>query len=302
MKRLILLLLCTVALLCGCAGEEQNENMEAQSPVSDEPIIVERMTLECSAPTGSGGGFPAAANAFGTALHQALAAEGVEVGTLSVTFSRVDAATADAVENGGVTLGLLGLGGALVEKGDVLLALSRNREELSCGLLMAGESEYGKQLAWRTKTSSLTAEEWSRAKIGAVEGDRVLIAAAQQLLYASAGYTLQEYRGYATVEELLAAAKQGEVDAAIIRTEDAEDFWALTESAALYEGTVVLSSAAEELQGDHARGALIRAFLAAAETDAGKALLEQYSCGGFAAVNEEEIGTMRTLAMWEELE
>ena len=39
----------------------------------------------------------------------------------------------------------------------------------------------------------------------------------------------------------------------------------------------------------------------AAESDAGKELMNQYACGGFAAVSEEEIAAMRDLAMWEEL-
>ncbi|MBR6677149.1 MAG: PhnD/SsuA/transferrin family substrate-binding protein [Oscillospiraceae bacterium] len=300
MKRLSAWLLAMILLLCACGGEE---SPDAPLP-QNEPIILESLTLECSAPAGSGSGFPAAANAFGAALQQTLAAEGVEVGAVQVTFSRVDAATIDALGSGGVTLGMLGLGGALVEQGEVLLALSRNEEESSCALLIAGGSEYGKQLAWRTKTTPLTAEEWSRARIGAVEGDSVALAAARQLLHESAGCTIEEYRGYATAEELLAAAQLGEVDAAIIRAEDAEDaedFWALTENAALYEGTVVLSPAAQALQSEQGRDALRRALLAAAKTDAGRELLKQYGCGGFAAVSEEEIAAMRDLAMWEEL-
>ena len=114
-------------------------------------------------------------------------------------------------------------------------------------------------------------------------------------------FLMEEYRGYATVEELLFAAECGEVDAAVVRAEDVEDYWALTESMLPTEGTVVLSSAAEELGGDRARQALVRAFLAAAESDEGIELLKQYGCGGFAAVTEEEIGAMRSLAMWEEL-
>ena len=298
MKRVLAILIAMSCLLCACGG---GESAEPQLPPSEEPIVLERVILECAAPRGSGTEFPAAAKAFGAALQEALAAEGVEVGTLQVTFSRVDAATADALASGGVTLGIMGIGGALVEKGEVLLGLSRSRDELSSALLMAGESEYGKQLAWRTKTAALTAEEWSRAKIGAVEADRVLIAAAQQLLHEGAGYTLQEYRAYASVEELLAAAQSGAVDAAIVRAEDTEEFWALTESVALHEGTVVLSSAAEELQSEQMKTALRQAFLMAAESDAGKELMNQYACGGFAEVSEEEIAAMRDLAMWEEL-
>ena len=299
MKRVLAMLLAMIGLLCACGGEE---SIESQMPAADDaPVVLESLTLECSAPRGSDSGFPAAAKAFGVALQEALAAEQVIVENLQVTFSRVDAATADALESGGVTLGIMGLGGALVENGEVLLGLSRNKDELSCALLMAGESEYGKQLAWRTKTAPLTAEEWSRAKIGAVEHDTVLLAAAQQLLHESADYTLQEYHAYATAEELLAAAAQGEVDAAIIRAEDAEEFWALTESVALHEGTVVLSAAAEELQNDRMKTALRQAFSVAAESDAGKELMKQYGCEGFAAVKEEENEVLRNLAMWEEL-
>ena len=298
MRRVLAMLIAMIIVLCACGGEQSGE---PQLPPSEEPVRLESLTLECSAPRGSGSEFPAAAKAFGAALQEALAAEGVEVETLRLTFSRMDAATADALESGGVTLGIMGIGGALVQQGEVLLGLSRNRDELSCALLMAGESEYGKQLAWRTKTAPLTAEEWSRAKIGAVEADRVLIAAAQQLLYESAGYTLETYHAYATVEELLAAVKSGAVDAAVVRAEDTEDFWALTESRMLYEGTVVLSSAAEELQSEQMKTALRKAFLLAAESEAGRELLKQYACGGFAAVSEEEILAMRDLAMWEEL-
>lgn len=299
MKRVLAMLIAVMLLLCACGRGETIDSPETEPP--EEPIALESLTLEYSAPRGSGSTFPAAANIFGAALQEALAAENVKVESLQLTFSRMDAATADALAGGGVTLGVMGIGGALVEEGTVLLGLSRSADEPSCGLLIAGESEYGKQLAWRTKTSQLTAEEWSRAVIGAAEGDPVLIAAAQQLLYESAGYTLEEYRSYATVEELLAAVKQGDVDAAIIRAEDTDEFWALTESVELYEGTVVLSSAAAELQGEAAREALIRAFLTAAKTDAGKELLNRYGCEGFAAVNEREIEAMRSLAMWEEI-
>lgn len=300
MKRVLAMLIAMILLLCACGGEENAALPEAE--LTAEPIVLESLTLECSAPRGSDSSFLAAANAFAAALKEALAAEDVEIGSVQLTFSRMDAATADALVGGGVTLGVMGVGGALVDEGTVLLGLSGNADELSCGLLIAGESEYGKQLAWRTKTSQLTAEEWSRAEIGAVEGDHVLIAAARQLLYESAGYTLEEYRSYATTEELLAATKRGDVDAAVIRAEEAEESWALTENAALYEGTVVLSGAAEELQSEAAREALIRAFLSVAETDAGKVLLKQYGCGGFAAVKAEEIEAMRSLAMWEEME
>ena len=300
MKRLPVMLMVMLWLLCACAGEGESPAPQPSAP--EEPIRMEKLTLECSAPAGSGMKFPEAAKGFGAALQQALAAEGVEVEALSVTFSRMDAATADALESGGVTLGLMGPGGALVDGGTVLLGLSRGEDELSCGLLIAGESEYGNQLAWRTKTAPLTAEEWSRARIGAVESDRVLLAAAQQLLYESAGFTVEEYLAYETAEELLAAAQRGEVDAAVIRGEDAEEFWALTENIMLHEGAVVLSSAAEQLQSEGAREKLIRAFFAAAQTEAGRELLEQYGCGGFAEMNEEEVKAMRSLAIWEETE
>ena len=299
MKRLSVMLIVMLWLLCACAGE--GESPEPQPSVPEEPIRMEQIMLECSAPANSGGDFPAAAKAFGAALQEALAAEDVEVETLRVSFSRMDAATVDALENGGITLGLMGLGGALADEGAVLLGLSRGEDELSCGLVMAGESDYGNQLAWRTKTAPLTAEEWRRAKIGAVGSDRVLLAAAQQLLYESADYILEEYIAYATAEELLAAAQRGEVDAAIIRGEDVEEFWALTENILLHEGVVVLSAAAEQLQSEQAHEKLIRAIMAAAETDAGRELLVQYGCGGFAKMNEEEIGGMRSLAIWEEM-
>ena len=297
MKRIFSLML-IVLLLCGCTAPQE----EMEPPASAEPIALDVLTLECSAPAGSDGTFPAAATAFGETLRLALEAEGVRVARVIVSFSRVDAATADALETGGVTLGLMGLSGALVEKGTVLLALSRNIEEPSCGLLIAGESEYGKQLAWRTKTAPLTAEEWSRAAIGGVESDHVLIAAAKQLLDEQAGYSLDGYYAYATAEELLAAVQRGEVDAAIVRAEDTEEFWALTESVALYEGAMVLASSTPALQSETAQQALVRALCAAAETEEGKTLLGKYDCDGFVTVTEEEIEAMGRLAIWEEME
>lgn len=299
MKRVLVLLATIIMLLCACGWEE---TPDSSPDLTEEPIAIDRIALECCAGVGSDAGFPAAAIAFGETLQNALAEKGVQVGRVDVSFSRVDAATADALENGGVTLGIMGSGAALVEKGTVLLALSRNIDEPSCGLLIAGQSEYGNQLASRTKTSPLTAEEWSRAEIGAVESDRVLLAAAQQLLHESADYTLEEYRGYATVEELLAAVKYGEVDAAAIRAEDTEEYWALTDSMVLYEGAIVLASSVPVLQSDAAKQALTAAFLAAGESDAGQTFLRQYGCESFTMVTDEEIAVMRDLAIWEEME
>ena len=96
-----------------------------------------------------------------------------------------------------------------------------------------------------TKTTPLTAEEWSRASIGAVEGDSVALAAARQLLHESAGCTIEEYRGYAAAEELLAAAQLGEVDAAI---ENLEQYIALSEDEAMYETVAQLYEASGDME------------------------------------------------------
>ncbi|MGM9618673.1 MAG: PhnD/SsuA/transferrin family substrate-binding protein [Oscillospiraceae bacterium] len=305
MKRFVaaLALLLCLAALAACGTEE------TPAPEPEEPVALGALTLECAAPADCGADFPDAAREFADALEKEMAARGFDVEALQLTFSRADAATAQALAEGGVQLAVLSSLACAREEGLLpLLALSREKDGAEKGVVCAATSAYGKQLAARSSGASpITWEEWDRAVWGAVESEEFLVSAASLWLSDGCGHTaaeLRQWRYYESEDALLAAAEAGEVDVLLLA--GAERLPAggavLGETMPLYERLFAVSPKAEALLGEDVLAALRDALHAAAETDAGRAFLAQYGCGGFTAVTEEERAALGRLAEVEECE
>lgn len=287
----LLLTLCLAACSGGTSEEER---------VSTEPVTLTELRLECSAPNG-GADFPAAARDFASVLQTALAAEGITAETLTVSFSRADAATAQALADGGVTLGVLSPLAALRQESLQLIALLGSESGGSTGVIAAADSAYGAQLACRAAgAGDITWAEWSRAVVGAVESDALLYTAADYALTESTDHGLSQlggWRTFETEEELLAAMDAGEIDAALLRGESAGERAVLLTTVPVYDAALAAPSGAA-LPAE----ALFRALSAALETAEGQAFLRQYHCGAWIAAEKETTETLRRLAEWEDIQ
>lgn len=282
-------------LLLGLAACGGGEMPAEEAPPA--PVTLAELRLECSAPR-AGADFPAAARAFAGALQAALTVESVTVETLQVSFSRADAATAQALAEGGVDAAVLSPLAALREEAVRPVALLRREGDAACGVLAAADSAYGAQLIARAVGASpISGAEWSRAVVGVAEGDTMLFAAADYALWESAGCGLSDLpllRRFDTVEALLLAAEKGELDALLLRQSDADGYAALLTVEPLCEAVFAASpelTVSEET--------LLAALRAALETAAGQELLRQYDCGTVAAAENETVETLRRLAEWE---
>lgn len=283
------------ALLLGLAACGGDPSPEEGAPPT--PVTLAELRLECSAPH-AGADFPAAARAFAEALRAALAAEGVTAETLHVSFSRADAATAQALAEGGVDAAVLSPLAALRQEAVRPIALLRREGEAACGVLAAADSAYGAQLRARAAGASpISGAEWSRAIVGVAEEDGMLVAAADYALWESVGCGLSGLpllRRFDSVEALRFAAEKGELDALLLRQSDADGYAALLTVEPLCEAVFAASpelTVSEET--------LLAAFCAALETAAGQELLRQYDCGAVAAAENETVETLRRLAEWE---
>ncbi|MGM9661715.1 MAG: hypothetical protein ACI3WR_01315 [Oscillospiraceae bacterium] len=303
MKRRLAALALAIGMvwLSACAPAE-----EETPPAAQEPLALGALSLECAAPAGCGGDFPDAARAFGAALLEAMEERGLAAESLQVSFSRADAATAQALTEGGVALAVLS-SLACGEASLPLLALSGEAGAAEKGVVCAGPSAYGRQLAARSQGASpLTWEEWDRAVWGAVEDAAFLQKAASLWLLDGCGREgaeLSQWKLYESEEALCAAAEAGEVD--VLLLSGAARLPAggavLGETVPLYAHVFAVSCKAEPLLAEDVLARLRDALNAAAETDAGQAFLKQYGCGGFTAVTEEERAALGRLAELEDI-
>ena len=302
MKRMAAALLLILLLLPSCS---QSGSQPADPPLTEQPLQIGAISLEISAPAGGGAEFLKTAQSFAAALQEAMTAEGIEVETLSLSFSRADAATAQALSEGGVALGVLGTMAGFAEEGLIPAALmSRSADAPSCGVIAAADSAYGAQLLSRAQSGSpISWTEWNRAVFGAVESDVLLLQAADFALTESTAHGVEElaaWRSFATEEELLNAMAQGEIDAALLRSERAEESAVLLKTDVLYEAVFAVSPAAEQLTAERVTAALRTALMKTAESPAGQEFLAQYGCSAWTAANEEEIKALQRLANWED--
>lgn len=305
MKRYLAVWLLILLLLSSCGGEPPAPEVPDE-PQTEETVLT-ALSLELSAPQGSGGDFPAAARAFSEELKTALAAEGITVERMDLSFSRADAATAQALAEGGVALGILSPLAALREDQILPLAfMSRRGEEKCRGVIAASDSPYGQQLASRAAgESALSFAEWNRAVFGAVESDALLYTAADFVFTEQTTHSLSQlgsFRSFQTEEDLLAAMDAGEVDAALLRKECCGSHTVLLETDVLYEAVFAVSGEAEELGEEWLRTALVHALTAASQTDAGQKLLGQYGCTAWTEAEKEETEALRRLAKWEDIQ
>ncbi len=289
-------------ILVSCGGELP-QGGETDPP---EGLTLGTVSLELSAPEGSGSEFLPAARAFSEALQLALEAQGITAERMELSFSRADSATAQALSEGGVSLGVLQPLAALRQEGVRPVSFAvRSADGPSCGVIAAADSAYGAQLAKRAEGESpISWKEWSRAVFGAVESDGMLYAAADFAFTEATDHGLGQlggFRSFATEEALLAAMAAGEVDAALLRKDRAEGYPLLLETGTLYEAVFAVSEADETFSGEWVTAALQSALAAAAETDAGMRFLAQYGGSAWVAAEKEETEALERLAKWEDI-
>ncbi len=179
-----------ISCLSACkAGTGSTSASSSDSSSADEPLKLETLRLELTRREGlSSDTLMYAVQALPQALKSALANHGVEAGTVEVTVGASPAATAQALEEGGVDLAVLP-GDSFVEAGGSAVPLltahehdglpdssdpadwksgeSVHSEAASGGqryLILAGPSDYGLQLANRAASDTpLTWDELDRA-------------------------------------------------------------------------------------------------------------------------------------------
>mgnify|MGYP001017607259 CR=1 FL=1 len=182
----LLILSCLSA--CG-TGKNSTPASSSGSSTADKPLTLETLRLELTRREGlSADTLMYAVQVLPDALKAALADQGVEVGAVEVTVGASPAATAQALEEGGVDLAVLP-GEAFVEADGSAVPLltvhgrgglpdssdpadwksgENGRSKAASGgqryLILAGPSEYGRQLANRAASDTpLTWDELNRA-------------------------------------------------------------------------------------------------------------------------------------------
>lgn len=191
-KHLLPPLLLSLFLLAGCGQAPSPAASSTSSPAASSaapPIQLEALSIELSRIALDGATTQSAMNALRDSLKAALADNGVEVGEVSVTAGTSYAATAQALNEGTVDLAVLP-GTAFAQLGrDAVPLLTGHVEGISPDsasaadwadvetqwsdapfggsrtLIVAGPSEYGRQLAARAASgAALTWEELDRAR------------------------------------------------------------------------------------------------------------------------------------------
>jgi len=263
MKKVMAVLAAAILILLAGCGQQEGEASAPASSSAGEPLRQETMTVEFAPSGADPTALMAAAGRISEKLKDALARSGVEVGEVHISMGASQAATAQAVAQGGVDLAFLPDALTLAEFGDGADALfSRAYDTPSCTgtnpadwngtdhathwtgtesagrrlLICAGPSEYGKNLAARVNEGkTLSWDELNHAKWGLIGGsadDMVSLWLADHY----EGSTLSDldstayYEGY---DEALRALAAGEVDiiplAADLRIDYAEQ-WTMDHS------------------------------------------------------------------------
>lgn len=163
MKRRVFAAALAALLLTGCGSRGESGSASSQE-APEEPVVIGTLALELPA-----GGDADAARAFADSLPEAMAALGVEIGRVELSFSPSPAATAQALAEGGVDLAFL-LAEDFLRAGGGLAILADGTPDTS-GTLVPGEraeivtagTDYGRRLAARTDPSW---EELAHARWG----------------------------------------------------------------------------------------------------------------------------------------
>ena len=163
MKRRVFAAALAALLLTGCGSRGESGSASSQE-APEEPVVIGTLALELPA-----GGDADAARAFADSLPEAMAALGVEIGRVELSFSPSPAATAQALAEGGVDLAFLPAEDFLRAGGG--LAILADGTPDTPGTLVPGEraeivtagTDYGRRLAARTDPSW---EELAHARWG----------------------------------------------------------------------------------------------------------------------------------------
>lgn len=346
MKQKFSLLLCSCFLAACLSGCGQQETEQETLP-PQEPVQVESLALEFAPGAGDPISQMQLLNTMAEALQTALAEAGVTVEEVQVTLGSSQAATGQALDQGGVDAAFLPAETLAAFSGAVPLltaawpAPSCNSsdaadwngqestwtEEWAAGrqvLLIAGPSEYGRNLASRVEDGqSLTWEELSRASWGTAEGwsDRMT---SLWLFDHYDGRTLASLPDTTTYEsqaELLAALAAEDVDVIALPADDridAAEKWTRSTSTGgwgrsgfIWDETSVigvterfygttLAVGADSPWAEEPLSTALQTALTALETD--ETLAGLAGAGPFLAVDGEDLNAMRQLLLLPESE
>ena len=210
MKRRTLAAMLAALLLpgCGTAG--------SASSSQEAPIVIETLALELPA-----GGDTQAAQAFADSLPEAMAALGVEIGRVALSFSPSPAAAAQALAEGGVDLAFLPVedflagGGGQTVLADGEPDTSRTLTPGDRAEIVTADTDYGRRLAARTDPSW---EELSHARWGVLgeesrAGYRCLDLWLCDHYEDNSIADLPQVTVYGDWDALLQAAEAGDIDA-----------------------------------------------------------------------------------------
>ena len=215
MKRRVFAAALAALLLTGCGSRGESGSASSQE-APEEPVVIGTLALELPA-----GGDADAARAFADSLPEAMAALGVKIGQVELSFSPSPAATAQALAEGGVDLAFLPAEDFLRAGGG--LAILADGTPDTSGTLVPGEraeivtagTDYGRRLAARTDPSW---EELAHARWGVLgEESRAGYRCLDLWLcdnYEDNGIRdLPEVTVYDDWDALLQAAEAGDIDA-----------------------------------------------------------------------------------------
>ena len=217
MKRRIFAAMLAALLLpgCGTAGGDPGRASSSQE-APEAPIVIETLALELPA-----GGDTQAAQAFADSLPEAMAALGVEIGRVALSFSPSPAAAAQALAEGGVDLAFLPVedflagGGGQAVLADGEPDTSRTLTPGDRAEIVTADTDYGRRLAARTDPSW---EELSHARCGVLgeesrAGYRCLDLWLCDHYEDNSIADLPQVTVYGDWDALLQAAEAGDIDA-----------------------------------------------------------------------------------------
>ena len=163
MKRRVFAAALAALLLTGCGSRGESGSASSQE-APEEPVVIGTLALELPA-----GGDADAARAFADSLPEAMAALGVEIGRVALSFSPSPAAAAQALAEGGVDLAFLPVedflagGGGQAVLADGEPDTSRTLTPGDRAEIVTAGTDYGRRLAARTDPSW---EELAHARWG----------------------------------------------------------------------------------------------------------------------------------------
>ena len=211
MKRRVFAAALAALLLTGCGSRGESGSASSQE-VPEEPVAIGTLALELPA-----GGDADAARAFADSRPEAMAALGVKIGQVELSFSPSPAATAQALAEGGVDLAFLpaedflraGGGLAILVDGEPMAPEQGDADaDRAVSPLVPGEraeivtagTEYGRRLAARTDPSW---EELAHARWGVLgqesrAGYRCLTSGSVTTMRTTASATCQRSRSTTT--------------------------------------------------------------------------------------------------------